>query len=109
VEHHVARALLQPGEFEHARERHAGPLRDSAPALVALVQRDLGARGQRAQLRERKRERALDQAVHAQSPARELLIEQALVGVRLRHERAAQRKMRRDVGERQLARQRPLA
>ena len=49
---------------EQAAERHARPLADGAPALDAIVAGNLCALGQSADLPERERQRALDQAAN---------------------------------------------
>jgi hypothetical protein len=73
VQDDVARVRRQPRPLEHGSKRHAGPFADGTPALDAVVAGDLGARGHRAQLRERERLRRPDQAVDDEAIVGEVL------------------------------------
>ena len=61
IKHHVASLGPGPKRLQQRAEAHALPFADRAPAFDAIVARDLGAAGQRAQLGKREARRLLDQ------------------------------------------------
>src|ERR1700731_4515318 len=63
VEDDIVRLRLDAGARQDFGERHAPPFADAAPALDAVMARDLRARGKRAQIVERERKLPIDKAV----------------------------------------------
>ena len=74
---HSARRLREPGVSQQHAQRDAGPLADGAPALDAVVARDLGAGRQRLQVGERQAQGLADQPVHREPPVGELGLRRA--------------------------------
>ena len=79
LEDDVSGFRLDLGLVEHQRQRRAGPFGDAAPALDAIVPRDLGAARHCHQLVAAERQRLFDKAGDFQPPVGEILRQQALV------------------------------
>ena len=98
MEHDIARLALDAGARQDLGERHAGPFADAAPAFDAIMARDLGARRQRPQIGEGKRELMLDEAVDLEPPRGEFIVGEVEIFVVLRVRRTIGAKLGRDVG-----------
>src|SRR5260370_697073 len=59
MEYDVARIGSKPRESEETRQLDSRPLPDRTPTFIAVMHRDLGARGERLQLGERQRKRPI--------------------------------------------------
>ena len=104
----VARLGLQARRLEDLRQLHALPLADAAPALDAIVAGDLRARGQRAQVGERKLHRPLDQAADFELPVLEAAVAQRDIGRIVGIDRAVRLEPGRDRAWRKFPRHRRL-
>jgi len=96
----------EAGLGQHVAELDAGPLADGAPAFIAIVHGDLGARRQSLDLVKRKGERPAHQPIDRQPPIGELRDHHLEIGEAGRHGGAVERKIRRNVRDRELPRKR---
>ena len=96
VEHDVVRLRRKLRHLQNVAQRHAGPLADRGPALVAIMLGDLGACRHRLELVEGKRQLPFNKTVDREPPAGELRDHHLEIGESGRHFGAVGRKIRRD-------------